>query len=990
MNLSNRLTFSLVFSVLLVAAFTLVVAPAMAQETVTYFGTRTDATADAAGKWEVTFKFSEGGSFSKGNFTSVTGEGDAAVTSYNISLSNVALTKAQFDAATYAGNLLTVPIAVGEGAPGLTFTVTGFDEGRLDATTAEADAATLAVADAHLGPKEYRVYAVTETGPVMPTSVTPEILADIPNLEDFFFVGGGTIDLKLTGTGKDSRRIVINEVMWAVDNAEVGDLGYTTQQWIEIYNPTSIPVADDTISLVFTNNPSGLNPPAAIAAGTADRLTNIPSYVDTWNVKGQNGSSILSEGQDAEITGADPMFISMYRNDTRGGGEGSGSSSSNWSASDTNRPYVPGFVGTPGAKNTRASVPGTRPAPSAANPAMDKVLINEVYNAKGGDANNKNDWLELRARKATNLENWTLSYVNSNSAEREIMRFPKRTIPAGAIWLIVNTDPTETGVNLAPGNDVTIGEAANQSPGRGTAKYWKLDNFKIPNDMGEDALLILRRGKGWERWQSRDRLEDVVGTGTFSKWTRNTASPQNEPHSGNPAQIWDTKIFPLNGQNPKDYHKDHADRLLHNDNKFVAGNAWARNGNNKGWLRDAGGPAGYRGGIGYDRAANTDANGTPGYDNGAYKKDGGDATSNVIISEIMYAHQGTAQAAPQWIELYNPSSTLSVNLHDFRLTISNHDQTVDADGNMADFSGKGTISVLLKDYSIPPKQTVLIVSATARREEVSIPDNRVYNAFNKNKGEFGMKVRGDSILNPYGFNITLHAKGHEGDVKKRQLGDSIGNLAESVSDRRGSRERFDDVRWNWPNGFNEAGERISVARTHMPVLAEDGGNFTDGVNSGRMAEGWILSSMDGRTDRIDIVYYGAKTDISTPGQTVGQPLPVSLSYFRPTLENGEIVIRWTTESELDNAGFNILRSDSRNGEFKQVNSELVQGAGTTGERNTYKWVDESAKLGVVYYYQIEDVSFAGEHQTLTTTKLKGLISANNKLTTLWGGLKSQD
>ena len=47
MNLSNRLTFSLVFSVLLVAVFAFVVAPAMAVETVTYCGTRTDADAAA-------------------------------------------------------------------------------------------------------------------------------------------------------------------------------------------------------------------------------------------------------------------------------------------------------------------------------------------------------------------------------------------------------------------------------------------------------------------------------------------------------------------------------------------------------------------------------------------------------------------------------------------------------------------------------------------------------------------------------------------------------------------------------------------------------------------------------------------------------------------------------------------------------------------------------------------------------------------------------
>ena len=141
MNLSNRLTFSLVFSVLLVALFAFIATPAMAQETVTYYGTRTDAKADAAGKWEVTFKFSEGGSFSKANFTTVTGTGDTAVTAYNINLGNTALTKAQFDAATYSGNKLTVAIPKGNDplAPSITFTVTGFAQGELTATVA-ADA----------------------------------------------------------------------------------------------------------------------------------------------------------------------------------------------------------------------------------------------------------------------------------------------------------------------------------------------------------------------------------------------------------------------------------------------------------------------------------------------------------------------------------------------------------------------------------------------------------------------------------------------------------------------------------------------------------------------------------------------------------------------------------------------------------------------------------------------------------------------------------
>ena len=141
--------------------------------------------------------------------------------------------------------------------------------------------------------------------------------------------------------------------------------------------------------------------------------------------------------------------------------------------------------------------------------------------------------------------------------------------------------------------------------------------------------------------------------------------------------------------------------------------------------------------------------------------------------------------------------------------------------------------------------------------------------------------------------------------------------------------------------------------------------------------------------------YGESRDawVSTPGlereaTVLGIQLPVSLSFFRAALESGEVVIRWTTESETDNAGFNILRSHRKDGEYKQINAALIQGAGTTGERNTYKWVDLTAKTGVVYYYQVEDVSFAGERQVLTTSRLKGYVSVKNKLTTTWSELKS--
>ena len=119
-----------------------------------------------------------------------------------------------------------------------------------------------------------------------------------------------------------------------------------------------------------------------------------------------------------------------------------------------------------------------------------------------------------------------------------------------------------------------------------------------------------------------------------------------------------------------------------------------------------------------------------------------------------------------------------------------------------------------------------------------------------------------------------------------------------------------------------------------------------------------------------------------------EPLPVSLSHFRAELTHAGVVLRWVTESELNNAGFNILRSETKHGEFKVVNTTMIQGAGTTSERHTYTWKDTTAKPNVVYYYRIEDISHAGVRKSLATVRLRGLISAKGKLATQWAAVKT--
>ena len=116
-------------------------------------------------------------------------------------------------------------------------------------------------------------------------------------------------------------------------------------------------------------------------------------------------------------------------------------------------------------------------------------------------------------------------------------------------------------------------------------------------------------------------------------------------------------------------------------------------------------------------------------------------------------------------------------------------------------------------------------------------------------------------------------------------------------------------------------------------------------------------------------------------------LPVNLSHFGADHTDTGVVLNWATESELNNAGFYILRSETRDGEFKVVNPTLIQGAGTTSDRNTYTWTDTSATPNTVYYYRIEDISYVGARKQLATVRLKGLMSATGKLPTRWADLK---
>ncbi len=836
------------------------------------------------------------------------------------------------------------------------------------------------------------------------------VMPDLRTLFDRNAPGGGGALIVEDAAGDSGTigvgRVGISEIMWGIDEGKLGDeAGEKASQWIELHNISSTDVTVTLTSLTGREITEESAITGSLSAPTIDVVTNFfdnrPGF-GAWDVPGANGNS-LTGGNFTSMSRILPDKKSAYADaDGARYSNRDGRNDGHWSTSDT--PYIRRstiyndvtviyeYHGTPGQVNSFR--PETQPhlRDSRTSVSSNKVIINEVANR--ANAQKQYEWIELRnvSSSTINLRKYRISKVTSNSSDQLLIDFPnddKTKIGAGQVLLLVASNPaTDLEHPLLPGRNVDKTEAEHLQHEWNSPVRYKVISFQnngLPDD-GKFVLIVRRPDNAAKNDHAElgandlDKIEDIAG------WDDNL-SKSNYSNSVSSTELWPLKAFkvPLTDKNSLKVNTVHRrQHVTTNDGRSGVGGNGNRTGDGDAAFRDVGFT-----GVGYKRRI-TSGNmfgGTPGYDNGTQKSSGSAVTSPVYISEFMYA-DGPGGALPQWIELRNPSKTVGVNLHNWRLTIINHD-SIDAAGT--EWQGKPDASILLNNLKLDPNSTVLITSARATRSQLYMPSADVFVLYPTHRSTFGMTGPGDDIFNLYGFTLTLHTKGNEAS-SKWELVDEISNLAARRTAERGERtdtERYDPPRWAWPDAHTAEGDRISLARAN-DVMNDGSGSFTSGISDGTEPGGWILSNADGRTERIDLVYYGNKDDISTPGQTVKSPLPVNLSSFRPALENGEVVIRWTTESELDNAGFNVYRSEIRDGEFEQVNAELIQGAGTTGERNTYKWVDASAKPDAVYYYQIEDVSFAGERQMLATTKLKGLLSAKNKLTTTWGDLKLQD
>ena len=561
-----------------------------------------------------------------------------------------------------------------------------------------------------------------------------------------------------------------------------------------------------------------------------------------------------------------------------------------------------------------------------------------VFNELGNGSGDSNDWLEFRnvTGAAVSLKDYELSVVqNGEKKDTSLIVFPDVSVPANGLLLITNSDPTADGNRLAGGDNVATSEVETKGSSH---LYLANSGLSLPDD--GKFLLILRKSK--EKLGMNEAFVDVAGGG----------GSDTDAFIREQAGEYDTHVWPLQVREAPGADTEDA---------LGSGKVWQRaKADIVGYHKDAWAEAAFTG-IGYDRAVSKSAAtaGTPGYPNGALKTEASTPKGSITISEVMFDSGGGK--LPQWVELYNKSQTEAINLNRWRLELQNV--------NSEDLVGRPIVTLTLGEKVIQPNQTLLIVSGDARASSSArLPADRVYNLFKLHEKNLRIKKPQDTFLSAVGFYL--------------KLSDRNGTKIDEVGNTDGNRRTDDAPSWALPVSPEE-GVRSSLIRryTKGTSVAEDG------MERG----GWVLASNVKRFVADKELHWGHADDIGTPGYRAGGPLPVELSSFSvKRTEAGAVVLTWTTESEVDNAGFNLRRSEKRDSGFTLLNPALIAGAGTTGERSAYTWTDTSAKPGVEYYYRIEEVAFDGGPVTLVTRFLPGPVSASNRMLTTFGAVKSRD
>lgn len=144
-------------------------------------------------------------------------------------------------------------------------------------------------------------------------------------------------------------------------------------------------------------------------------------------------------------------------------------------------------------------------------------------------------------------------------------------------------------------------------------------------------------------------------------------------------------------------------------------------------------------------------------------------------------------------------------------------------------------------------------------------------------------------------------------------------------------------------------------------------NYSGTIYSGNSVNVGLMINTDG----LELGEYTMDMEITTNDpanilmvvpitMTIDNAVPVELVSFNAETINGNVVLNWSTATELNNSGFQIERSarspQSSVGNWE--NKGFVNGKGTTTEKTFYSFKDKNEKPGT-YLYRLKQIDFDG-------------------------------
>jgi hypothetical protein len=104
--------------------------------------------------------------------------------------------------------------------------------------------------------------------------------------------------------------------------------------------------------------------------------------------------------------------------------------------------------------------------------------------------------------------------------------------------------------------------------------------------------------------------------------------------------------------------------------------------------------------------------------------------------------------------------------------------------------------------------------------------------------------------------------------------------------------------------------------------------------------------------------------------TVDPAVPIQLASLTAAIEQNSqnVLVRWSTISEVNNYGFYVQRRNGNEPSFKDIENSFTTGNGTTLEPQSYSFNDNTIVTPAIYHYRLRQLDNDGlEHFTISVS-----------------------